>query len=298
MEHYLRFDVNSIKMRVLKLILFTFLSQLVFAENLSGLWQGVMIPAGQKMENGTLLYIYINGNEGEVSGLMRDEQFESDYFAVKQSNFSLSTNQISFKQVVISKNKKSSSLKWCRMSGDLTYNTQTGYLTGNYSSIDCKRVSGTIILYKSDGKLEESDESPMSQIWFEPFMKDYKEGLSAPKIRDLERKNFKFEPVFFDYDKSEIRAEHHEFLDKMIKVVKGHSDLRVKVVGHTDSDGSDSYNDELSKRRAEAIVQYFVEHGLKADRLEFDFKGERNPASSNATSEGKQLNRRVDFSFI
>lgn len=298
MEHYLRFDVNSIKMRVLKLILFTFFSQLVFAENLSGLWQGVMIPAGQKMESGTLLYIYINGNEGEVSGLMRDEQFESDYFAVKQSNFSLSTNQISFKQVVISKNKKSSSLKWCRMSGDLTYDAQTGYLSGNYSSIDCKRVSGTIILYKSDGKLEESEESPMSQIWFEPFMKDYKEGLSAPKIRDLERKNFKFEPVFFDYDKSEIRTEHHEFLDGMIKVVKGHSDLRVKVVGHTDSDGSDSYNDELSKRRAEAIVQYFVEHGLKADRLEFDFKGERNPASTNATSEGKQRNRRVDFSFI
>lgn len=298
MEHYLRFDVNSIKMRVLKLILFTLFSQLVFAENLSGLWQGVMIPAGQKMEDGTLIYIYINGNEGEVSGLMRDEQLESDYFAVKQSNFSLSTNQISFKQIVISKNKKSSSLKWCRMSGDLTYNTQTGYLSGNYSSIDCKRVSGTIILYKSDGKLEESDESPMSQIWFEPFMKDYKEGLSAPKIRDLERKNFKFEPVFFDYDKSEIRAEHHEFLDRMIKVVKGHSDLRVKVVGHTDSDGSDSYNDELSKRRAEAIVQYFVEHGLKADRLEFDFKGERNPASTNATSEGKQRNRRVDFSFI
>lgn len=184
------------------------------------------------------------------------------------------------------------------MSGDLTYNAETGYLSGNYNSIDCKRVSGTIILYKSDGKLEESEESPMSQIWFEPFMKDYKEGLSAPKIRDLERKNFKFEPVFFDYDKSEIRTEHHEFLDGMIKVVKGHSDLRVKVVGHTDSDGSDSYNDELSKRRAEAIIQYFVEHGLKADRLEFDFKGERNPASSNATSEGKQLNRRVDFSFI
>lgn len=298
MEHYLYLDVNSFKMRFLLPILFFCFTQFALAENLSGLWQGVMVPAGQKMENGTILYMYIDGNEGEVQGLMRDEQFESEYYAVKQAHFSIKSDAVGFKQVVISKNKKSSSLKWCRMNGDLVYDSNTGYLSGNYTSSDCKRVSGTIILYKADGKLQESDESPKSQIWFEPFMKDYREGLSAPKIRDLERKNFKFEPVFFDYDKAEIRIEHHAFLDRMIKVVKGHSDLRVKVVGHTDSDGSDSYNDELSKRRAEAIIQYFVEHGLKADRLEFDFKGERNPKSTNTTPEGKQLNRRVDFSFI
>lgn len=298
MEHYLCFDVNSNKMRILNIILFLLFSQLVLADNLSGFWQGVMIPAGQNMDAGSLLYVYINGSEGEVSGLMRDEQFDSEYFAVKQTDFSLKTDALSFKQIVISKNKKNSSLKWCRMNGELTYDSKTGYLSGSFTSTDCKRVSGTIILYKADGKLEESEESPMSQIWFEPFIKDYREGLSAPKIRDQERKNFKFEPVFFDYDKAEIRDEHRDFLDRMIKVVKGHSDLRVKVVGHTDSDGSDIYNDDLSKRRAEAIVQYFVEHGLKADRLEFDFKGERNPKSTNATPEGKQLNRRVDFSFI
>ena len=74
--------------------------------------------------------------------------------------------------------------------------------------------------------------------------------------------------------------------------------MRVKVTGHTDADGSDAYNDELSKRRAKAIVDYFEAHGLSEDRLEFDFKGEHEPVDSNNTSSGKQRNRRVDFKFI
>ena len=130
MEHYLCFDVNSNKMRILIIILFSLFSQLVLADNLSGFWQGVMIPAGQNMDAGSLLYVYINGNEGEVSGLMRDEQFDSEYFAVKQTNFSLKTDALNFKQIVISKNKKNSSLKWCRMNGELTYDSKTGYLSG------------------------------------------------------------------------------------------------------------------------------------------------------------------------
>ena len=48
----------------------------------------------------------------------------------------------------------------------------------------------------------------------------------------------------------------------------------------------------------ETIINYFVERGLSADRLEFDFKGEKNPADRNSTPEGRQRNRRVDFQFI
>ena len=84
----------------------------------------------------------------------------------------------------------------------------------------------------------------------------------------------------------------------MIKVVEGHTDLRVKVTGHTDADGSDAYNDDLSKRRAEAIIKFFTDRGLSRDRLEFDFKGEKQPVDNNDTPEGKQHNRRVDFKFI
>ncbi len=84
----------------------------------------------------------------------------------------------------------------------------------------------------------------------------------------------------------------------MIRVVDGHSDLRIKVTGHTDADGSDTYNLDLSKRRAEALIQFFIVNGLSRERIEIDFKGEADPIDDNATPEGKQRNRRVDFSFI
>ena len=70
------------------------------------------------------------------------------------------------------------------------------------------------------------------------------------------------------------------------------------MTGHTDSDGSDGYNESLSQARAKAIVAYFQRNGLEEDRLIFDFKGERSPVSSNDTSGGKQKNRRVVFEFI
>ncbi len=269
-----------------------------FGSDLSGSWQGVITYAGQSLEQSSLLYVYIDGSEGEVSGLMREEKYDTDLFAVKQAKFVVEQEQLSFQQIVVSRSKKTSSTKWCRLLGELKYNPENGYLTGSFTSSDCKRVVGKIILYKSDFKLKDEDTFDISQIWFKPFVRDYNDGLSAPKIRELERKNFVFEPVFFDYDQAEIREEHKAYLDRVIKVVKGHSDLRVLVIGHTDSDGSDSYNDELSKRRAESIINYFVSKGIAADRLEFDFEGERNPVGNNSTPDGKQLNRRVDFKFI
>jgi outer membrane protein OmpA-like peptidoglycan-associated protein len=138
----------------------------------------------------------------------------------------------------------------------------------------------------------------MSHSWYKKFQSDLKKGYAAPEIREIERKNFEFQPVYFDYDKSEIRSEYYAFLKKMARVVDGHSDLRIKVTGHTDGDGSDAYNIELSKKRAEAIVNHFVSLGLSKDRIVIDFKGEKEPIDNNNTPEGKQKNRRVDFSFI
>ena len=80
--------------------------------------------------------------------------------------------------------------------------------------------------------------------------------------------------------------------------MNGHTDLRLKVVGHTDWDGSDSYNEKLSQQRAETIILYLEKNGLSRDRIEFEYQGEKKPIQSNETSEGKKRNRRVDFYFI
>ncbi len=266
--------------------------------NFSGTWQGLITKAGQSYEQSTLLYIEIKQDMESISGYSREEVNGKDFFAVKHLKGKVNQNNLFIQQTVISKSKNSSRAKWCRLKMELTYDSITGYLKGDFISTDCKRILGKILLYKSDFDFSTTEKPGTSQLWYSTLLYDLKEGLSAPEIRKLERDNFVFQPVYFDFDEAIIKPEYDEFLQRLIKVVKGHSDLRVKVTGHTDADGSDEYNIELSKRRAQAIVDYFVKNGLNADRLIFDFKGERMPIAPNTTKEGRQQNRRVDFSFI
>jgi len=286
-------------MKVFSVLILTLLIPFfgIVQTNFKGNWEGVVIRAGQKIDQGTLFYIELDGSNESFTGYSREEIRDTDKYALKRISGSSKGDELNLKQIVIEKSSKSSRIKWCRFNAHLIFNQNTGYLEGDYESIDCKRVIGRIILYRTDVKLIKEETSERGQFWFKEFLYDQKEGLNAPEIRLKERENFVFEPVFFDFDESDIRPEHFYFLDGMIKVVKGHSDLRVKVIGHTDSDGTDGYNIELSKRRAKAIIDYFILHGLDADRLQFDFKGEKAPIDTNSTSQGKQRNRRVDFSF-
>ena len=288
------------KMRlfIISICFLGFISQANSQANFEGTWQGSITQNGRTIDQSNLIYFEFNITEGKLKGHSREELDESDLFAVKSVNGSVKENTLSFRQTVITKYKKSGSLRWCKLQGELTYDSLTGYMTGNYTSSDCRRGSGSIKLYKADFELSKEKEAKVSQLWFSQYITDVNNGLNAPIIRQVERSNFKFQPVFFDFDKHNIRSEHKNFLDGLIRIVKGHSDLRVIVTGHTDSDGTDNYNDGLSKRRAQAIVDYFVLHGLSEDRLDFDFKGELMPVDTNKTSEGKQRNRRVDFRFL
>lgn len=282
------------------LIIFILLSPLIGLSQklLSGTWQGLMIKDGSSADQAMILYAQFEIDNGVVTGRTRNEIVDTDLFAVKKIKGSALEKSISFSEFVIEKKKNSAKSSWCNINAELTYNDSTGYLKGRFNSSDCKRNSGTIIMYRINAKLSATAESPMSHSWYKKFQADLKKGYSAPEIKEKERNNFEFQPIYFDYDKAEIRPEYFSFLKKMARVVDGHSDLRIMVTGHTDGDGSDAYNIELSKRRAEAIVNHFVSLGLSKDRIVIDFKGEREPIDNNNTPEGKQKNRRVDFSFI
>lgn len=281
------------------LILFPFLT---LAQSTSGLWKGSFYPNGTTPEKGMIIYLEIKEEvSGEIQGKSRNETYNTNDFALKSikgQKKDLKSSVISLNETVISKKATGSRTNWCRLQMQLTYNPETGYLEGTYSSNDCRNQMGKIILYRYDGVFPTETINPESHHWFDLLAKDLKKGLNAPEIRKKERDNFLFKPIYFDYDRSEIKSEFYDFLNKLIHVVEGHSDLRIKVIGHTDSDGSDLYNDGLSQRRAQAIIDYFVSKGVSSDRLEFDFKGEKAPVDTNQTPEGRQRNRRVDFQFI
>lgn len=101
--------------------------------------------------------------------------------------------------------------------------------------------------------------------------------------------------VNFDFDKSYIRSDDFERLDKDVATLKEWGDVKVEVAGHTDSIGTDEYNMGLSLRRADAVRNYLVDKGVPAERLTVKGYGESQPVADNATSEGRFQNRRVEL---
>jgi outer membrane protein OmpA-like peptidoglycan-associated protein len=102
--------------------------------------------------------------------------------------------------------------------------------------------------------------------------------------------------IYFDSGSDKIKPESAGTLKKIANILKENSGVKVKIVGHADSDGDDKKNMDLSKRRAASVKNALSgEFGIDASRMEIDGKGESAPISDNKTPEGKANNRRVEF---
>ncbi len=100
--------------------------------------------------------------------------------------------------------------------------------------------------------------------------------------------------VSFDFNSATIKPAFRNTLDKLADLLRKYNRTVVHVVGHTDSVGSEAYNQSLSERRARAVMDYLISRGVPADRLRSEGRGEREPRDTNATEAGRQLNRRVE----
>lgn len=101
--------------------------------------------------------------------------------------------------------------------------------------------------------------------------------------------------VNFDFDRADIRPDARPVLDEAIAVLEQEGGVAVIAEGHTDSDGSDEYNEGLSLRRAEAVRDYLVAGGIGADRISVRGFGESRPVADNDSDDGKAQNRRVEL---
>ena len=102
--------------------------------------------------------------------------------------------------------------------------------------------------------------------------------------------------ILFDVNSDKIKGESYGTLKSIASVLKENADLKVKIIGHTDSDGDDAKNLDLSKRRAASVKSMLTsEFGIDAARMETDGKGESQPAGKNDSPAGKANNRRVEF---
>lgn len=101
--------------------------------------------------------------------------------------------------------------------------------------------------------------------------------------------------VYFDFDKSTLRPESKDELDRLVALLNALPEIKIELSGHTDNKGSASYNKQLSKDRAESVVNYLISEGISKSRLTYIGYGFEQPIATNETDAGRQLNRRVEF---
>jgi OOP family OmpA-OmpF porin len=120
--------------------------------------------------------------------------------------------------------------------------------------------------------------------------KPMKLGVVTPKkIRSFSSE------ALFDFDKADIKIESYPMLDEVVTVLEKNRSMNVMIQGHTDYIGDDTYNMELSLKRANVIKAYLVDHGIAEYRLKTKGFGSSKPISSDRSKHGRSLNRRVDL---
>lgn len=174
----------------------------------------------------------------------------------------------------------------------LVDSVMTNELTGNYVvTLPAGKNYGLIIdkedyLFHSENfDLQESE--------------GYSEDTLNVELKKIEiGKAIVLNNIFYDYGKATLRPESKAELARIVTIMNENPTIKVEISGHTDSDGSDAFNKDLSERRAQSVVSYLIEHGILKDRLVAKGYGESKPIASNKTEEGKQMNRRTEFTIL
>jgi hypothetical protein len=141
------------------------------------------------------------------------------------------------------------------------------------------------------GYLFYSDNFPFSEIKsrMDPLVKDIPlEPIAVGNSMTLRN-------IFFDTDQFLLKSTSYAELGKLVAFLTDNPSLRIEIEGHTDNEGTESYNLELSMKRAQSVYEYLLDHNISASRLSFKGYGESRPVSSNDTEEGRAFNRRTEI---
>lgn len=107
-----------------------------------------------------------------------------------------------------------------------------------------------------------------------------------------------FDNIYFDVNSATIKRESYPVLDEVVDILNANPNAQVRIAGHTDSDGAESYNQTLSEERAESVFNYLVSKGIDARRLTTVGYGETRPVVPNTSAANKAMNRRIEFEVI
>jgi len=124
-------------------------------------------------------------------------------------------------------------------------------------------------------------------------------GLPDTRHKLIDEGKFSTTSILFDVNAATLKPESYGTIKEIAGILNEYKDVRIKITGHTDSDGNDKDNLQLSQKRGDAVKTALVnEYGIDSSRMETDGKGEAEPVADNKTKEGKAANRRIELKVI
>jgi outer membrane protein OmpA-like peptidoglycan-associated protein len=163
--------------------------------------------------------------------------------------------------------------------GNQSGNSATGAVIG---AIAGAAVGGAV------GRKMDEQERELEQI----------EGVQVTRTAENELNVTVDNAILFDYDSYALRPDARATLAELASVFSRYSDTRLLVEGHTDSVGSETYNQLLSERRADSVASDLIRRGVEAQRIEMHGYGKSRPVADNSTPDGRQINRRVEIQVV
>ena len=179
-------------------------------------------------------------------------------------------------------------------------------------SVRLDEIKEYVVLHKdfriySDSNLVAQNDPSLQQLLEAELKKEGKtidtlftENINSEiKLQAMETgREFKLNNILYDFDKATLRPESITELDRLVVILNEQATIKVEISSHTDSKGSDAYNQRLSQARAKSVVDYLTKKGIAKNRLVAKGYGESKPIASNDTEEGMQLNRRTEFKVL
>jgi len=163
---------------------------------------------------------------------------------------------------------------------------------GGKFSLEVGKLGWYVLAGSADGYLPASDSLDFNSEELSPGTKDlYLTPIEVGLTVRLKN-------IYFDFNKTTLKPESFTELNKVVDFLQSNSTVEIEISGHTDSKGSDEYNNNLSQGRSQAVVDYLGQQGIELSRLTAKGYGESKPIDTNDTPEGQANNRRVEFTVL
>lgn len=171
----------------------------------------------------------------------------------------------------------------------------TGAIIGHQFDHDTGRFIGAAVGAVAGGAVGHYMDKQEQEFERELEEERRRNDIEIERLKDDTLKLNLNSEVSFDYDSATIKPAFKATLDKLAEIMIKYDRTVVYIVGHTDSSGSEAYNQKLSERRARSVENYLIDQGVSPSRLRSEGRGEMEPRASNETASGRQLNRRVEI---